>query len=128
MGTSIKIQAFKGEKTTEEQWDKFLTLFHETYSENSTSDEYMCEEPCHYCSYGSASINTQAEEFEEFKGSEINIHIYFLEVDPDEQTVLWGWRMKTNYKKAYQILMEYWDSLPDEEKEEIDQRLKECGC
>ena len=33
----------------------------------------------------------------------------------------------TDYKKAYNILMEYWDSLPDEEKEDIDKRLKECG-
>ncbi len=38
------------------------------------------------------------------------------------------WRMKmTDYKKAYNILMEYWDSLPDEEKEDIDKRLTECG-
>ena len=32
-----------------------------------------------------------------------------------------------NYKKAYNILMEYWDSLPDEEKPDIDRRLKELG-
>lgn len=32
-----------------------------------------------------------------------------------------------NYKKAYFILMEYWDSLPDEEKPKIDARLKKCG-
>ena len=31
------------------------------------------------------------------------------------------------YRQAYLILMEYWDSLPDEEKPEIDKRLKECG-
>tara|TARA_R110000751_G_scaffold181523_2_gene288207 strand:+ start:257 stop:388 length:132 start_codon:yes stop_codon:yes gene_type:complete len=32
-----------------------------------------------------------------------------------------------DYKEAYNILMEYWDSLPDEEKEDIDRRLKKCG-
>jgi len=32
-----------------------------------------------------------------------------------------------DYKKAYNILMDYWDSLPDEEKKDIDKRLKECG-
>ena len=32
-----------------------------------------------------------------------------------------------NYKKAYNILMEYWDSLPDEEKPDIDRQLKELG-
>jgi hypothetical protein len=31
------------------------------------------------------------------------------------------------YKKAYLILMEYWDSLPDEEKPLIDKRLKKIG-
>jgi len=35
---------------------------------------------------------------------------------------------KSDYKKAYNILMDYWDSFPDEEKEDIDERLKECGC
>jgi hypothetical protein len=34
---------------------------------------------------------------------------------------------KPDYKKAYHILMEYWDSLSDEEKPKIDSRLKECG-
>ena len=31
------------------------------------------------------------------------------------------------YKRAYHILMEYWDSLPDERKAEIDKKLKEMG-
>lgn len=35
--------------------------------------------------------------------------------------------MMNKYKIAYKILMEYWDSLPDEEKPEIDKRLKELG-
>lgn len=34
---------------------------------------------------------------------------------------------KPNYHKAYTILMDYWDSLPDEQKEHIDAELKECG-
>jgi hypothetical protein len=34
---------------------------------------------------------------------------------------------KPDYKKAYLILMECWDSLPDEEKAEIDKRIRECG-
>lgn len=32
--------------------------------------------------------------------------------------------MTPDYEKAYDILMEYWDSLPDEEKESIDLRLR----
>ena len=32
-----------------------------------------------------------------------------------------------DYKLAYDILMDYWDSLPDEDKKDIDERLKEAG-
>jgi len=32
-----------------------------------------------------------------------------------------------DYRKAYDIFMEFWDSLPDEEKPEIDKKLKELG-
>jgi len=32
-----------------------------------------------------------------------------------------------SYKEAYYILMEYWDSLPDEEKPDIDKRLIKLG-
>ena len=34
---------------------------------------------------------------------------------------------KPNYKKAYHLLMEYWDSLPDEEKEDINNKLRGMG-
>jgi len=36
-------------------------------------------------------------------------------------------RKKPDYKKAYLTLMEYWDFLPDEDREEINKALKECG-
>ena len=32
-----------------------------------------------------------------------------------------------NYKKGFEVLMEYWDSLPDDEKPKINERLKELG-
>ena len=32
-----------------------------------------------------------------------------------------------NYKEAYNILMCYWDSLPDEDKPKIDRKLKNIG-
>jgi len=35
--------------------------------------------------------------------------------------------MEANYKKAFSILMEYWEILPEEEKLKIDKRLKDCG-
>ena len=34
---------------------------------------------------------------------------------------------KPDYETAYCILMEYWDSLPDDEKKDIDRRLRKCG-
>lgn len=36
-------------------------------------------------------------------------------------------KTKPDYEKAYDILIEYWDSLPDEEKPKIHRRLKKCG-
>lgn len=36
-------------------------------------------------------------------------------------------KMKQDYKKAYNILMDYWDSFPDEEKEEINKQLNAVG-
>lgn len=34
---------------------------------------------------------------------------------------------KPDYEKAYNTLMEYWDSLPDEEKATIGKQLDEAG-
>jgi hypothetical protein len=31
------------------------------------------------------------------------------------------------FKEAFSILMEYWDCIPDEAKEDINKRLKEVG-
>jgi len=36
-------------------------------------------------------------------------------------------KIKPNYKKAFSILMEYWESLPDEEKPKINKRLEKIG-
>ncbi len=35
--------------------------------------------------------------------------------------------MKPDYQKGFKILSEYWDSLPDEVKEQVDNQLKEVG-
>ncbi len=35
--------------------------------------------------------------------------------------------MKPDYKKAYHILMEYWECFPESERYEIDKQLKEAG-
>jgi len=31
------------------------------------------------------------------------------------------------FKKGYNILMDYWDSISEEERPEVDKRLKGCG-
>ena len=35
---------------------------------------------------------------------------------------------KPDYKKAYNILMDYWDYIPEDIRPEVDKKLKECGC
>ena len=30
--------------------------------------------------------------------------------------------------QGFSILMEYWESIPDDEKPKVDKRLKEVGC
>ena len=43
-------------------------------------------------------------------------------VDPET-----GYKSENQYEVAYQILMEYWDSLPDDHKESIHKRLEAIG-
>jgi hypothetical protein len=33
----------------------------------------------------------------------------------------------SKYKEGYELLMEYWDSLPDDEKQDIHNKLKKIG-
>ena len=44
-------------------------------------------------------------------------------VDPET-----GYKSENKYEVAYHILMEYWDSLPDDHKESINQRLEKIGA
>ena len=48
-------------------------------------------------------------------------------LDKSYAEVMFELRDKDKYKEAYNILMEYWDCLPDEEKPVVDKRLKEIG-
>ena len=43
-------------------------------------------------------------------------------VDPET-----GYKSENQYEVAYNILNEYWDSLPDDEKESIHKRLEAIG-
>ena len=35
--------------------------------------------------------------------------------------------MKPNYEKGYNILMEWFEYIPEEDREEVDRQLKEVG-
>lgn len=35
--------------------------------------------------------------------------------------------MEPNYKEAYDLLMDHWDSIPDEDKEELSKKLEALG-
>lgn len=48
-------------------------------------------------------------------------------LDKSYAEVMFELKDKDKYKEAYNILMEYWDCLPDEEKPNVDKRLKEIG-
>ena len=39
-----------------------------------------------------------------------------------------GYKSENKYEVAYKILMEYWDVLPEEEKESINKRLNAVSC
>ena len=43
-------------------------------------------------------------------------------VDPET-----GYKSENKHEVAYHILMEYWDSLPDDHKESIHKRLEAVG-
>ena len=34
---------------------------------------------------------------------------------------------KPNYEKGFEILMEYFDCIPEEERAEVDKRLRKCN-
>ena len=44
-------------------------------------------------------------------------------IQTDEESVI----TLVKYRHAYDILMEYWESIPDDKKKEVDQRLKGLG-
>jgi len=36
-------------------------------------------------------------------------------------------KIDRNYKLAYDLLMEYWDCIPEEDKKDLDKKLKSLG-
>ena len=48
-------------------------------------------------------------------------------LDKSYTEVMFELRDKDKYKEAYNILKEYWDCFPDEEKPSIHRKLKKLG-
>ena len=68
------------------------------------------------CVYETVGYNAEVKEIV-LQKEHIHIEVHNLKCDES----------KPNYEKAYNILMDYWDSLPDEQKEEIHEDLTKCG-
>jgi len=63
--------------------------------------------------------NQHIENYEENGEEDFNMWLDIFKEEEEEE--------KPNYKEAYFLLMTYWDSLPDEEKPQIDKELKKLG-
>ena len=66
--------------------------------------------------------NSEAIDYLLSKGHTLK-EIDFFDFEDDNEPP----EIEPDYKAGYNILMDYWDSLPDEAKEYIDLRLKEVG-
>ena len=89
MGTSIKIEAIRDEKTTQEQWDLIREYFEESFNECENDEDYL-NSGVIYCPYRNAYLESHISQEikEKLKGSEISLYLYILEVEPDEVEVL----------------------------------------
>ncbi len=89
MGTTITMEAHKGEETTKEQWDK-LTIHMETLFDDVETDKEFINCGIIYCPYRCAHIKEQLSEEirEELKGSGITINMWYEEREPDETETL----------------------------------------
>lgn len=85
MGTSIRMEAIKGETMSQEDWEVlhvYWTSHIDQYAEQD--NDYITGEII-YCSYGRAEINRQVEEFSEWlKGKDVTINLWYEEREPDE--------------------------------------------
>ena len=89
MGTSIKIEASRGENTTKEQWDILTKYFEENFGESKGDNDYLTSGVI-YCSYSMAELKIVINDKirEELKGSGIDLYFYYLEVEPDDSLTL----------------------------------------
>lgn len=92
MGTSIIIEAIRGEETTNKQWELIKTHFITEYRSNKgfSDDECFVNSGVIYCPYSAAYIREQipTELMEELDDSGITINLWYEEREPDESVEL----------------------------------------
>ena len=64
-------------------------------------------------------LEYDTEDYDNIDSMTITTRSRDWKVDPET-----GYKSENQYEVAYQILMEYWDSLPDDHKESINKRLE----
>jgi hypothetical protein len=90
MGTSIKIEAVRGEKTTKEQWDKMGSYFIRNFANPDVMNDDYLSSGIIYCSYHRAELKEQFsnEILNDLKDSDIALNLWYEERDPDESITL----------------------------------------
>ena len=86
MGTTIKINDWRGEKTTPEQWDALQEYFVNTFNDADITEHDCLSSGLIYCSYGNANLNSQFNEDikELLKNSGVELCLWYEEREPDE--------------------------------------------
>jgi hypothetical protein len=70
-------------------------------------------------------FNHTTNEMQEFDS--FDDFMYWFNEGDEHNTIKEVIEDKNKYEEGFNVLMEYWDSLPDEEKADIDKRLKGFG-
>jgi len=81
MGTSIKLEAFKGESENDKQWEILTEYFFKEYDDAEDCGDFL-KSGVIYCPYRCADLDAQipTELREKLKGSGIEINLYIEEV------------------------------------------------
>lgn len=88
MGTSVEVEAIRDEATPEAQWQALVDYFKEHYPHSDFDDELISS----YidCPYSMAYLDQLFDKsiLEKIKGSKIELHLYYMDRDPDESLTL----------------------------------------
>jgi len=85
MGTSIRLEAWRSEKTTDEQWKTFCEDWKELYNEADEPLDDCITSGLIYCSYSNAYVDVQMKMLKkDHTNSKITVNLYYEEREPDE--------------------------------------------